>query len=108
MGLALSAVWGTHNGVGDCLSSFIAKPFSFVSTCSFLLSKSSAALPTSSSNGTPGMCLLQGHQLSQTLGTTFPAGQIEGLHSPCPAAPPPSTLWPSAPGPLLLPAGFRQ
>lgn len=102
MGLTLSAVgWET-------LSSFISKPFPFVSTCSFLLSKTGAAFPTSSSNGTPSMCLLQAHQLSQTPATTFPAGLTEGLHNPCPAATPPSTLWPSAPGPPLLPNGFRQ
>lgn len=64
-----SAMGLTHSqccGVGDCLSSSISKPFPFVSTRSFLLSKSSAAFPISSSNGTPGMSLLQGHQLSQT------------------------------------------
>lgn len=53
IGLTLSA-----RGVGDYLSSFISKPFPFVSAHYFLLSKSSAALSTPSSNGTPGMCLL--------------------------------------------------
>lgn len=101
--------WGSLSAVGwETLSSFISKPFPFVSTCSFLLSKTGAAFPTSSSNGTPSMCLLQAHQLSQTPATTFPAGPTEGLHSPCPAATPPSTLQPSAPGPLLLPIGFSQ
>lgn len=102
---------GAHSqccGVGDCLSSLISKQFPFVSTHSFLLSKTSAAFPSSSSNGTPSMCLLQAHQLSQTPATTFSAGLTEGLHNPCPAATPPFTLWPLAPGPLLLPVGFRQ
>lgn len=95
---SLSVLWG-----GGLFSLFHLQTISFCLYSFFSPFKDQCCFPYLLQQWDP-----QAQQLSQTLATTSPAGLTEGLHSPCPAATPPSTLWPSAPGPLLLPIGFRQ